>query len=364
MRESNQAASYLCDCIEIYLDVANRGGQRVVVLDGRTDWFAKCDPQELRGYELHFLPSEPPQVYLDHTNQYALDKPHTERFRRAWNGEVATQRTATGYVAEIGFTVPGVALQPGQVLGVETGVCDDDGQGRESILMWTGTKTDFWLSMDAYGKATLTADQQTSDQQTSDQQASTASQLAAQPFGTLDSGAVVSAIKTPDGHWGLRVGGAGTASVTQPQPVRLEITGLADERVNVGYDALSVDGQAAVGRAEVSVGPQVQRRCGRPLDCAGRRAAQSSAHCASRVTRPRDLSRPSRGRFDETLTWPQVQWFAPGMIYGGFAHLTDTAIGGRAPLPTRRLHRPDSRRSFARTAVGRAFSTTAVRWPC
>ena len=32
----------------------------------------------------------------------------------------------------------------------------------------------------------------------------------------------------------------------------------------------------------------------------------------------------------EPRSWPQANWFAPGMIYGGFAHLTDTAIGGRA----------------------------------
>ena len=164
--ESNQPSSYLCDCIENYLDYANRGGQRVVVLDGRADWFTKCDPQELKGYELHFLPSEPPCVYLDHTHKYALNQPHTERFRRQWNGEAVTKRTATGYITEIGFTVPGVVLQPGQILGVETGVCDDDGQGRESIMMWTGTKADFWLSMNEYGKVTLTG-----------RQASTATQL-------------------------------------------------------------------------------------------------------------------------------------------------------------------------------------------
>jgi len=27
-----------------------------------------------------------------------------------------------------------------QDAGIEIGVCDDDGQGRESIMMWTGTK--------------------------------------------------------------------------------------------------------------------------------------------------------------------------------------------------------------------------------
>ena len=101
--EPNQASSYLCDCVEIYLDPALRGGKRVQVLDGRADWFDKCDPQELMGYELHFLPSDPPRVYLDHTDRYALDKPHTERFQRTGGQVVDQEHTAVGYVMEIGF---------------------------------------------------------------------------------------------------------------------------------------------------------------------------------------------------------------------------------------------------------------------
>jgi hypothetical protein len=40
--EARQDASYLCDCVEIYLDYGNRGGKRVKTMDGRDDWFAKC----------------------------------------------------------------------------------------------------------------------------------------------------------------------------------------------------------------------------------------------------------------------------------------------------------------------------------
>jgi len=153
--EPSQEASYLCDCVEICLDFANRGGQRVKVLDGRDDWFARCDPKELMGYEMHFLPTSPPRVYLDHADQYALAKPQTERFRRDWAGETAMKKTPGGYVMEIGFTVPGFRLQAGSILGVEVGVCDDDGAGRKSIMMWTGTKGDFWMTMDEYGKVRL-----------------------------------------------------------------------------------------------------------------------------------------------------------------------------------------------------------------
>ena len=33
--------------------------------------------------------------------------------------------------------------------------------------------------------------------------------------------------------------------------------------------------------------------------------------------------------FTKATVWQEADWFAPGMIYGGFAHLSDAAIGGR-----------------------------------
>jgi hypothetical protein len=56
---------------------------------------------------------------------------------------------------EIGFSIPGVKLRPGTVLGLETDVCDDDGEGRESLQIWTGRQVDFWITMDHYGKLRL-----------------------------------------------------------------------------------------------------------------------------------------------------------------------------------------------------------------
>ncbi len=150
-----QQFSYLCDCVEIYLDYDNRKGRRVKILDERQDWFERYDPAEMMGYELHFLPADPPPTFLHHRDKYAVDKPQHVQFKEVWHGEAAFARTAEGYRIEVGLTVPGVDLCPGKVLGVEIGVCDDDGKSRESIMMWTGTKSDFWTNMGEYGEVTL-----------------------------------------------------------------------------------------------------------------------------------------------------------------------------------------------------------------
>ena len=310
--------SYESDCIEIYLDHANRGGRRVTVLDGRADWLARCDPRELMGYELHFLPTIPPRVYLDHTHKYAIDRPQTERFVREWKGEVVSRRTPTGYLTEIGFSVPGVELAAGKTLGVEIGVCDDDGAGRESIMMWTGTKADFWLVMDGYGKITLARGQ-----------GGVAPPPASKPIGRLGSGAQVSAVASPDGLWGIQVSGAGDSSVSQARPFQLELwDGTRVTPLAVGYRAFEKKGDAWVGRGTLA-------RSGVRFECEDR---WTLAGDELRVTRTVKVVGNAPGGFlsavtlplDTRLSWPQVQWFAPGMIYGGFDHLTDVAIGGRA----------------------------------
>jgi len=110
----------------------------------------------MMGCELHFQPTTPPRVYLDHRNKYATDKPHSIEFAKKWAGKAAVKKTATGYIMEIGFALPGVALKPGKVMGLVVGVNDDDGQGRKSIMIWPATKSEFWLVMDEYGKIVLT----------------------------------------------------------------------------------------------------------------------------------------------------------------------------------------------------------------
>jgi len=300
--EPSQLSSFLCDCVEIYLDYRHQGGRRVKVLDGRDDWFARCDPRELMGYELHFLPTDPPRAYLDHRDQYAYDKPQTDQFQHEWSGSSACRRTEHGYVLEIGFRLPGTALHVGKNLGIEIGVCDDDGQGRESILMWTGTRQDFWLVMDEYGVATL-------------------------------SGApLLQSRQHSDGSWGVVITGAGQASAEQPHPLQLEMWEPENGRIRAlsgGYTTLADhdQGWSGIGRLTLDGGVAVEFR-----DHWGFR--QSTLHLHRTVK----VHGNAAGGFLTAATlhvtarqsWPEVQWFAPGMIYGGFTHLSDNSIGGRS----------------------------------
>jgi hypothetical protein len=87
-----------------------------------------------------------------------MAKPQNDLFRNQYAGEIAVRRNARGYVMEIGFKLPGTAVGDGTMLGIDTDVCDDDGKGRESLLIWHSGQVNFWLTMDHYGTVVLRKD--------------------------------------------------------------------------------------------------------------------------------------------------------------------------------------------------------------
>lgn len=143
----NRDNTWLNDCIEICIDPENRSGRRKDTIDGEIS---------LRGYELHFLPSQPAHAYLnDERSPYFVAKPQDEIFKTRWNGEMAVRYTPNGYIMELAFTLPDIELVNGVELGIEMAVCDDDGNGRINLMTWTGIQADYWLSMDSYGSLVI-----------------------------------------------------------------------------------------------------------------------------------------------------------------------------------------------------------------
>ena len=143
------------DCIEIHLDPENREGERI---RGITEG----DPLEARigrenyGYEMHFLPAQPPKVFVDDTRGvFYTDSTQNRYFQRAWNGEVSARDTEDGYLVEIGFDPPGSDLSRDKIIGMDIGICDDDGMGRKSLMVWSRFNGPFWITMDHFKKLRL-----------------------------------------------------------------------------------------------------------------------------------------------------------------------------------------------------------------
>src|SRR5579862_7071513 len=161
------------------------------------------------------------------------------------------------------------------------------------------------------------------------------------------------------GKWGLGVNGSGMASVSQPQPVAFEFYQMPDtiSHQSFGYDQVEVSSAGALGTAHV-VGPDESHftvedqwtvngseiQLSRKVTVTG----QSSSGFLTAIM----FSHP------ETHSRAEVDYFAPGLIYGSPNHLSAAAIGGsdtyaaashgeiqiredRLPAPEFGVHFPD-----------------------
>ena len=175
---------------------------------------------------------------------------------------------------------------------------------------------------------------------------------------SLDGATTFLATRGPKG-WGLAVRGAGAASVTQVEPIALEFYRPPDSivRSSYGYDRLIRRAGGAVCTANIR-GPD-----GSSFTVVDRWTISGSQIRLDRTLRV--SGRSSQG-FQSAILWshPQVHersdvdYFAPGMIYGGTDHLSVAAIGGadtygerglgevqiredRLPAPLFGVHFPD-----------------------
>ena len=143
----------------------------------------------------------------------------------------------------------------------------------------------------------------------------------------------LSAWPQPDqaGGWGVRVDVEGTTIAHQRHPVQLEFwssDGVVAEK-SFSYDSLEKRGESLVGRA-TAAGPGPSRfvfedhwrQAGNVLSL--RRTVTVRGQSASGFLSAFTLE-PAR-----PAAWPEISWFVPGMVYGGFDHLSAAAIGGRA----------------------------------
>ena len=131
------------------------------------------------------------------------------------------------------------------------------------------------------------------------------------------------------GKWGLAVTDAGMASVVQPEPVALEFCKVPDaiSHQSSGYDRLEISQAGTIGIAHVA-GPAethftVEDRWsinGTEIQLSRKVTVAGTANYGflSAMTFPHPEAHPRS----------EVDYFAPGMIYGSPGHLPAAAIGG------------------------------------
>jgi hypothetical protein len=203
-------------------------------------------------------------------------------------------------------------------------------------------------------------------------------------LGTLTSGAQIVASRTTAG-WGLITENAGHASAIQPHPAQLEVIDEhgAIQTYRAAYDSVDqIDGGLrAVATICLPTGAQIAiddtwTSDGECLHLSRDVAVQGDAPGGFLSAITFEITRPA--------TIPDVDLFAPGMLYGRCEHITDVAIGGsanyaagirqiriredRLPTPLFGIRFPDgsavavlNERPHGRTIVADAHDVTAER---
>ncbi|TDE97405.1 hypothetical protein EXU48_04205 [Occultella glacieicola] len=137
-------------------------------------------------------------------------------------------------------------------------------------------------------------------------------------------------LKNADNSFGLRVGGPGAVSAEQAAPLRVAVwDGRTDSEPIAlcgGYDALRGTGGEWLGTGRLDT------PSGATLRFTDR---WTEAEDTLRLRREVRVHGDAPGGFTSVAAmrvvgaepWPQMEWFAPGMIYGNFDHMRDNSFG-------------------------------------
>ena len=158
-------------------------------------------------------------------------------------------------------------------------------------------------------------------------------------LGRLPGGAAVSFVKSGNLDWGLEVAGTNAARMAQPQPVQIEVY-RGDQDVHqfgAGYTSVDREAAAMVARGRVDAGRGVAFTV---------EDRWSVSQSVLRLTRKLKVSGTNEGagfysviRFitSPDVTWPDVEFLAPGLLYGDPTYDGATSPGGTLNNRARRF---------------------------
>jgi hypothetical protein len=164
-------------------------------------------------------------------------------------------------------------------------------------------------------------------------------------LGLVSTGATVSFVRAGSGEWGMDIGGPGTPRISQQQPARLEVfnrdapgPSLKEDvrQLAAGYKSVEMTGGIATARAELAYGSGVTFRVEDRWSVAG--AVMS-------VRRRVEVAGNSPGGFysavlfstQPEVTWPDLEFMAPGKLYADPTQDGDSSPGGTLNYAARRL---------------------------
>jgi len=158
-------------------------------------------------------------------------------------------------------------------------------------------------------------------------------------LGRLATGSVVSFVSSPSGQWGVEIAGPRGVQWVQPQPAKVEVFKAGDDirQVAAGYKAVEREAGALIARAELQYDSGVAFRVEDYWTVSG-----SVLSVRRRVDVQGDA--PGCGFYSAVMlsttpdkTWPDLDYLAPGLLYGDPTYDGDSSPGGTLNYQARRF---------------------------
>jgi len=157
-------------------------------------------------------------------------------------------------------------------------------------------------------------------------------------LGRLETGASVSFVPDAAGEWGIEIAGSAAPRIVQPRPAKLEVFRTEDDirQLAAGYKAVQKSAAGIDARAEIAYGENVVFRVHDRWTVNG---------AVLSVRRNVEVAGSAPGGFyssvaltvDPSISWCDVDYLAPGALYGDPTYNGDRSPGGTLNYAARRF---------------------------
>ena len=157
-------------------------------------------------------------------------------------------------------------------------------------------------------------------------------------LGHVPTGATVSFARSIAGEWGIEIAGGAAPRIVQPQPARLEVYRTEEDirQLAAGYKTVEKTAAGIDARAEIACGENVVFRVHDQWSIGG---------AVVQLRRTVEVTGNAPGGFfssvvltvDPSVGWPDVNYLAPGALYGDPTYDGDRSPGGTLNYAARRF---------------------------
>jgi hypothetical protein len=157
-------------------------------------------------------------------------------------------------------------------------------------------------------------------------------------LGRLETGAMVSFVRETAGEWGVEIAGGAAPRILQSKPAKLEVFRAGDDiqRLAAGYRTVEGSATGIDARAEIPYGENVVFRVQDHWSLGGavvlvRRKVEVIGNA------PGGFSSSVAFSIDPAVSWCEVNYLAPGALYGDSTYNGDRSPGGTLNYAARRF---------------------------